>query len=425
MQDFTPIEQLTVWRRLAQGERVPVGQLTQNRQGIFFQYAPEYLDHYTSLSPFNLRFDASIQLAPKRPHGGLHGVFADSLPDGWGLMLMDRVFRQVGVLPHQVTPLDRLAFIGQNGMGALEYEPVSDLASSSTETLNISELGLQAQALFEGQTKIVLAALVQAGSSGGARPKAQLYLDPDQPELCSTTPKQGMRPYLVKFTSSHLPLGHEESLCEAAYLTMAKQAGINTQAWQLLPAPPTSGAKAWLALERFDCTKQGGRLHLHSAAGLLDANFREPSLDYEDLIKASSVLCKEEQVGQEQFRRAIFNLFALNQDDHAKNWAFLMDDKGQWLPSPFYDVTFSPNPYGEHATAYGGYGKNPPLKALQHLATIAGLANWQAAQLIIHEVTEVISTWEATAKLLGISQETRVLINRQLTSTREKLKYLT
>lgn len=171
---------------------------------------------------------------------------------------MDRVFRQVGVLPHQVTPLDRLAFIGQNGMGALEYEPVSDLASSSTETLNISELGLQAQALFEGQTKIVLAALVQAGSSGGARPKAQLYLDPDQPELCSTTPKQGMRPYLVKFTSSHLPLGHEESLCEAAYLTMAKQAGINTQAWQLLPAPPTSGAKAWLALERFDCTKQGG-----------------------------------------------------------------------------------------------------------------------------------------------------------------------
>src|SRR5690606_25184825 len=106
-----PVKQLTVWRTFGDGLKVEVGGLAQNRQGVFFQYNEAYLQQYPALSPFTLKTDSSVQLAPAQPHAGLHGVFADSLPDGWGLLLMDRVFRQHGMLPAQVTAMDRLASV--------------------------------------------------------------------------------------------------------------------------------------------------------------------------------------------------------------------------------------------------------------------------------------------------------------------------
>lgn len=419
------VKRLDVWRRLSSGDRVRVGTLAQNRQGVFFQYHNEYLRAFANLSPFSLAFDDSLQGAPNTPHGGMHGVFADSLPDGWGRLLMDRVFRQAGILPNQLTAMDRLAFVGERGMGALEYAPVSGLQPQVDQQQgSVGELGLQAQAFFDGQTTAVLAELVRAGSSGGARPKAQLYLPENSSDVCSSSAMAGMSPYLVKFTSSQLALGHEEGLCEAAYLALARRAGIAVPNWRLLDAPSTSGARAWLALERFDCTAQGGRLHLHSACGLLDADFRMPSLDYEDLIKASSILCQSPAAGQAQFRRAVFNLFALNQDDHSKNWAFLQNDDGVWQPAPFYDVTFSPGPYGEHATAFAGFGKNPPLKAMQRLASHANFANWSQARQVVEQVVDSLVHWPQVAGEYGVSRETRRLISRQLDEARAQHQYL-
>lgn len=418
MSAFIPIRRLEVFRRLSTGERVLVGVFAQNAQAVYFQYDPGYLTSYANLSPFSLSHDNSLQPAPSTPHQGMHGVFADSLPDGWGMLLMDRVFRQQGILPHQLTAMDRLAYIGARGEGALEYAPASDYLPTSAEPrIDIAELGLQAQALFDGQTLVVLADLATAGSSGGARPKAQVYLRAGDHLSASTIPQADHEPWLVKFTSSSLALGHEESLCEAAYLTLAKRAGIVVPEWQLIPAPARTGAIAWLALKRFDCTPSGGRYHLHSACGLLDADFRMPSLDYEDLIKASQILCKSPAAGQSQFRRAVFNLFALNQDDHSKNWAFLQDDSGQWRPSPFFDVTFSPNSQGEHSTAFAGHGKTPPLKAMQQLARQASYANWKQAQECVQEVVEALSHWEQEAAGLGVSPQTRGMIGRQLEQT--------
>ncbi|MFM8341775.1 MAG: HipA N-terminal domain-containing protein, partial [Methylomonas sp.] len=169
-----PVKQLEVWRTFSDGKRCLVGRLAQNRQGVFFQYHPDYLASFANLSPFSLRFDSTLQLGAREPHHGLHGAFADSLPDGWGLLLMDRVFRQAGILPTQITAMDRLAFVGASGVGALSYQPVSDLKQADdSANISLAEIGLQAQAVFEGQTSEVLVALVNAGSSGGARPKAQ------------------------------------------------------------------------------------------------------------------------------------------------------------------------------------------------------------------------------------------------------------
>ena len=176
--DYGRVNKLSVFRKLATGDNVTVGVLAQNSQGIFFQYDTGYLAQYHNLSPFNLSFDSTLQLAPVRPHNRLHGAFSDSLPDGWGLLLMDRVFRQANTLPAQITAMDRLSFVGEGAMGALSYLPASELQKNNVEEqLSIAQLGLQAQAIFDGQTSEVLQALINAGSSGGARPKAQLYLN--------------------------------------------------------------------------------------------------------------------------------------------------------------------------------------------------------------------------------------------------------
>ena len=127
---FKPIQKLMVHRTLSTGEPVLVGMLAQNRQGVFFQYDSGYLTQFGNLSPFTLKLNSSLQLAPKQPHHGLHGVFADSLPDGWGLLLQDRIYRQNEILPSQVTAMDRLAFVGAQGMGALSFSPESTFSTS-------------------------------------------------------------------------------------------------------------------------------------------------------------------------------------------------------------------------------------------------------------------------------------------------------
>lgn len=405
----SPIRQLTVWRTLSTGQKVSVGELVQNRQAVFFQYQASYLARFGNLSPYKLAANTALQQAPVQPHSGLHGVFADSLPDGWGLLLQDRIFRQQGLAPAQITAMDRLAFVGNKAGGALSYEPSTQQETGGTRYV-LAELGLQAQALFEGQTDEVLQALITAGSSGGARPKAQLFFAANSFAHCRTEAQEGDEAWLVKFTSSRFQLGHEEGRCEAAYLQLASQLGLQPPQWQLLDAPQQSGARKWLATKRFDYQKNehtpDGRLHLHSACGLLDADFRSPSLDYHELIKASGQLCQSPQAAQLQFRRALFNLFASNQDDHSKNWAFLQDDHGQWQPAPFYDITFSPHPYNEHATAYGGYGKSPSLATIQQLAASAGFADWAEARHCIVQIAEEVMTFSKTALELDIPVQT-------------------
>ncbi len=412
------IKQLEIYRTLSTAQKLKVGELAQNSLGIFFQYDVNYLNQFKkgNLSPFKLNFSDEVQLAPPHLFDGLHSVFSDSLPDGWGRLLMDRVFTQHHISPFSVSPLDRLAFVGETAIGALSYLPLSPYTTTDNQLIDLAELGLQAQAIFDGQTEEVLTALTQLGSSGGARPKAQIYLPKDNPRYCHTQYQMDDEAWIVKFTSQNLALQHEEGLCEAVYLQMAEAAGIDIPDWQLLSAPTQSGAKYWLAIKRFDCikdTQKLGRLHTLTACGLLEANFCEPSLDYLNLIKVSNLLCQDLNSGQKVFRRAMFNLYSANQDDHSKNWSYLQDDNGEWTLSPCYDVTFSPNLYNEHMTAFNGYGKNPPKKALQALANQANLT-WEQAQQIIEEVQQGIYLFENFAKALDISKKTRKWITSHL-----------
>ena len=205
---FKPIQKLNVTRTLSSGEQISVGVLAQSRQGVFFQYTDDYLQQFGNLSPFTLQANTLVQAAPKAPHQGVHGVFGDCLPDGWGMLLQDRIFRQKGILPNQLTAMDRLAFVGDKGMGALSFSPVSEFSATTYADIDLATLGLEAQTLFDasmsdlmdsnhdeldGHTQQVLAALVAGGSSGGARPKAQIYMPAGELSLIQIS--EPTRPY--------------------------------------------------------------------------------------------------------------------------------------------------------------------------------------------------------------------------------------
>ena len=410
---------LSVVRRLGDGSRTDAGTLARDARANWFEYAAGYLASGASLSPFELAFEPGPREAkgelPSRTDP-LHGVFVDALPDGWGLALMDRAFRRRGIEPGDVTGLDRLAFLGERGGGALAFAPPThDPPGGDDPDVDLGELGRDAARAFEGDAAAVRDALVRSGGSGGARPKA--YLWRDAADRYSTVPIPGASARLVKFTSADLPLGHDEGRCELAWLRMAARAGLDAQRGELVEPGGADARLAWLSLERFDCTAADGRLHLHSASGLLGADHRLPSLDAADLVRASELLCRSPATARETFRRAMFNLLSANQDDHAKNWAWLMDDGGTWRPSPAFDVTFSPSPSGEHATSFGGHGRAPPPKAVLELGRLASL-DVAGVRGIVGAVDEALSGWSRTAGELGVARGTTREIGRRLARVR-------
>ncbi|AWB69152.1 phosphatidylinositol kinase (plasmid) [Saccharobesus litoralis] len=394
---------LLVKRRLSDGSSINIGELAENNQGIFFQYNEHYLEHYaTSIAPFTLEFNDGLQKAPLTPHKKLHGVFADSLPDGWGLYLMDRIFRKNDINPKTVSQLERLSYIGSNCLGALYYEPELHLTEQEFEqSYTIQKLGQQAVEEFEGVETEFVEHLMNAGGSGGARPKINATILADG---TYTTKRDAVGKHcIIKLTSEKFDLKHEESLVEFCCMQLANACGIETPVFDLFDA---GSGRYWLRQDRFDCvgSNSNGRLHMISASGLLDAPFREPSLDYVDLVKATQVMCGAKEA-EKLIKRALFNYLISNQDDHAKNFAFLCSDNGDWTLSPFYDVIYSPSPYGQHMTSFDGNGVVPSKNSLDVMARHAGI-KLKAVRQMADEILAVLSNAQAIFSNAGLTKST-------------------
>lgn len=387
---------LEVHRRLSNGRSKRVGELAENQSGIYFQFDQNYLNAHHSLSPFALKDDTSLQLGPKTPSQGLHGVFADSLPDGWGLYLMDRLFRQNGIAPSSVSALTRLAFIGNNCLGALYYQPANQFSANDLEHgLNIQALGKLAIDEFEGTESDIVTTLMETAGSGGARPKINVsYTETGQ---YSTKPNAKGSKRIIKLTSKHFYLQQDESLVEHACMTLANTAGIKTAPFGLIDS---GNGSYWLYQDRFDCVGDHGNYHMISAAGLLDISYREPALDYIELIKATRKMCGATDA-RNLLKRALFNFLICNQDDHAKNFAFLSNDNDQWSLSPFYDVVYSPSPYQQHMTSYDGNGKGPTHEGLKNMAA---QANWRLKDLAIvcEQINDALTNANRVLKQNGV-----------------------
>lgn len=322
------------------------------------------------------------------------GAFEDSLPDGWGKLLIDRKAAQLGMSAAALTPLDRLALVGSRSMGALIYEP--EVSVEDPEVVKLAELAREAESvLLEREVADLERLIAVGGSPKGARPKALIQLGPRGQILSGArTIEEGFTAWLVKF-AARTDDPHSASL-EHAYFLMAKAAGIETPRTQVLGR--TSRNPGYFASERFDRigTK---RIHVHTLGGLLQLPHGYTALDYADVLAVTRRLTRNEAAVAEMFRRACFNVFAHNRDDHSRNFAFMMDEKGSWKPSPAYDLTFSDGPGGEHTTLVAREGRNPGIDHLKALAERSDLKN---GSKIIDQVHAAVGRFKVFAEMAEV-----------------------
>lgn len=390
-----------------------VGRLAIRNGIIYFEFDEEFRQSNLEISPLKLPLQSGVVELPKDPFEGLAGVFNDSLPDGWGRLLFDRMLRSQGVSPSEVSPLDRLAYVGLNGMGALVYEPYYDSGSGSG-IIDLDDLAAQTKDILEGESiEVINELLALNGSSAGARPKALIGLDAERKNIVHGVNqlRDGFEHWIVKFPNTQD--GNDAGAIEYVYALMASKAGIEMPDVHLFPSQKGSG---YFAVKRFD--RDGNkRLHMHTVSGLIHSNFRFPSLDYEDLLSLTGVLTKDIREVEKMFRLAVFNVIANNRDDHAKNFSFLMNEFGEWKLSPAYDLTFSNGPGGEQSTMVMGEGKNISSKHLIKLGLEAKLSK-EFIDDVFEQTHSALANWESLSKDFGVSDSNRELIQKSIAKFR-------
>lgn len=386
---FEPVKLAHVFYK-PMDDKIFVGKLALINRKLFFEYDANFLKTGLDLSPFKLPLKAGVIAGNDFTFNGLFGVFNDSLPDGWGLLLLDRALIKHNINPGSLSVLDRLCFVGSHGMGALIYEPEAEQAPNIPNA-SLDEIAREiAEFQKYDDDKYVEDLLNLGGSSAGARPKVLMHLDNEH--------------WLIKFPSHLDP--KDIGAIEYAYHLMAYNAGLDLPKAKLFPARNGPG---FFGSKRFDKT-DNSRVHMHTISGLLHADHRTPSLDYAMIMKATMHLTKDIQESEKQYRVCVFNVLSHNRDDHSKNFSFLMDPKGSWQVSPSYDLTFSSGPSGEHCSMIMGEGKNPGIKQLLELAKISNIKKTTALK-IIDEVTSSVSKWPIFAKDTGVSATSSKLIN--------------
>lgn len=390
---------------------VPFGKLLWKDRCIYFEYNNSFLESGLQLSPFKLPLKSGILVCEDYVFDGLFGLFNDSLPDGWGRLLLDRKLKIFGLNPDGITPLDRLSYTGSRGMGALQYETEINDPRELKFTSDLDEIAQECMQVLESDDDQYLDdLLIMNGSSAGARPKILIAIKPNEQSVSNNNLNEIHNDWIIKFRSSQDP--KDIGSIEYAYNLMAKSAGLDIPEVKLFKSKIGSGH---FGVKRFD--RVGTKfMHMHTLCGLLHADHRYPSLDYFTIMKVTMLLTKNQLEVERQFRNAVFNVFAHNRDDHSKNFSFLMDEEGSWRISPAYDLTFSTGPGGEHCTSVMGEGRIPTALHLSKLAKAAGIPD-NVSQLIIEQVKSAVMLWPEFAKEANVSAESLQYIYKQLKNT--------
>lgn len=394
--------------RLDRGdEQIPVGTLAELEHRVYFEYAPGFLANPLPISPIKLPPRRELFEHSEREFAQLFGVFNDSLPDGWGLLLMDREFRKHGV--RNPSPLDRLAYIGTRGMGALTYHPATGGDEDERLRIDLDALARQAERILAGSPEEVLPALrIAGGSPGGARPKVIVGVS-ETGALVSGAAElpAGYRHFLIKFSTHDDP--PDIGAVEFAYSRMALAAGVAVPEGRLFE---TSDGGRYFGAERFD-RRGNARLHMHTLGGLLHASHRIPSLDYEGFLRATLWLTRDQSQAEEGFRRMAFNVFAHNRDDHVKNFSYLTGRNGEWTLAPAYDLVFSHGPGGQHTMALGGEAERPADGDMLRVADAAEIGRSRARE-IIAQVRDAVARWQSFAREVGVSDASNREIGKRI-----------
>lgn len=378
---------------------IEVGELVIDKRDIYFKYYSDFISQGIEISPLKLKLNKEINKADAFPFDGLFGVFADSLPDGWGRLLLDRALAAKGIDMSNITMLDRLAFVGSNGVGALIYKPESAYKIDKLFKFELDDIAIAAHQILTGTATEILDELyILGGSSGGARPKILVGYNPKTEQIMVS--KKELPPdyehWLIKFPSSaDRP---DIANIEYAYYQMALDAGIEMSESKLFKG---KSGQVYFGTKRFDRIGNN-RLHMHSAAGMMHDDFRLSNLDYGNVMDCAFRLERDVRAYEKILRLAAFNVFAHNRDDHSKNISFLMDENGNWKVAPAYDLTFSSSGHGMHSTMVSGESANPTK---QHLMELANYFNIKNASNIIDQVQAVVYNWKVYAKKCHVSND--------------------
>lgn len=337
--------------------------LTPDNRLCAFEYNKNWLMEGFSISPLELPLKPGLFVAKPQPFNGNFGIFEDSLPDGYGRYLLHKTLLKEGVDDRNLSALDKLSLVGNGGMGALTYEPHTQVKMKEG---GCDFDALQAKALEvlqEQQDTDAGLLLYNSGNSGGCRPKAIFSDDEGH--------------WLVKFRHIYDPkdMGQQEY----HYNEIARKCGINVPDFKLV------GGK-YFATKRFDLTSSGERVHMATAGGLLCVSLSNPVLDYSNLLALTGYLTQSSAEVEEMYRRMVFNYLTDNKDDHCKNFSFVVKKDGQgkwcWHLAPAYDLTLCADGYnGQHATSVNGSGK-PTIQDFIAVGTKIKIAENRCREII-------------------------------------------
>lgn len=394
------------------GEDWPLGRLADDGSNLLFEYAPEALAQGLELSPLLLKLRASAYGGfPAHLHR-LPGLIADGLPDGWGLLLMDGLFRRQGV--RHPSPLDRLAFIGDRAMGALRFVPARE-ADTDEPDWNLLVLAEESARALSGEAGAALRELaVTGGSPQGARPKALVQYEVATGQVSTLANAPG-QPWLVKFPAQ----GEHKEVCalEQLYAELARDCGLEVPDSTWFDLSPRLAA---FGVARFD-REQGLRVPIHSLAGLLQADFRLPgATDYTAFLRATRFLTRDEREVESAYARAVFNVLFHNRDDHPKNLAWRLGRDRRWRLAPAFDLTFSMGPMGQHHMDICGEGAAVDRDHLRRLAMEGGVAS-NAAEEIIERMLDQAAGFARRATAFPIRRATVREISSAIDVCRRRL----
>ncbi|HWB55059.1 MAG TPA: type II toxin-antitoxin system HipA family toxin [Tepidisphaeraceae bacterium] len=394
------MKKLTVKLRWSPTEILTVGQLADVDHRVYFEYDADFLQRNLQISPFKWPLRPGLIEHIDRSFGPLPGVIDDSLPDGWGLLLMDQLFRKQHLDPVTISPLDRLSYLAERPMGALVYLPAAE-TERDEELLNLHKIGKNAQEIYGGEAVEILPQLIRAGGSpGGARPKVLVGVKSDTIISGEDDLPGGFEHWIVKFCAKVDRA--DAGPMEFAYAKMAEAAGIEMPATRLFKV---AKGTSYFGVRRFDRAPGNARVHVHTFGNLIHANFRIPSTDYADLMKVTHLLTRNYQDLLRVVRRMAFNIAAHNRDDHAKNFAFTMNPAGEWSLSPAYDLGYAPGPGGEHTMTILGEGREPKREHILQLAKQFDIHSRDVSS-ILDEVNATIAKWPQFADQAGCSKKT-------------------
>ncbi len=387
-----------------------IGTLVEHNGTIYFEYDNSFIAQGLEISP--VKFLATKEIYTNKDHKSLYqgmaGVFFDSLPDKHGMAFIDRYFERQGLKTHEITLLHKLAFIGDRGMGAIEYLPKEhDEGVVKADVINAKDVYEKMKKNIDDKDSSIedlMNILDSVSSVGGGRPKMLVQYGGKEKKIKINTKalEKGCKRAIIKFDEVYEGVG-SIGLTKLEYImmSMAKESGIKTEDFELIE----ENGSHHLLVDRFDRTEDDEKIHMCTASGLMHIDISvAQGTTYEHLMLLTKRMTKSQEDIEEIFRRMVFNVLVFNFDDHAKNFAFLMDKAGKWMLSPAYDITYSKGLAKQHITTIGGkaleISRDDILKIAKNHSIKPAIAN-----KIIDDCIKVAATFEKRAEALELEDD--------------------